>query len=247
MAAHLSAAAGGWAVTVSHCQFSGTDSHPAALFAGCVVASVAAIAATLFFADDLRHRKFDPEAAAVCVAGGVLWAWLVNGGDAAAGASSPAATYRIIFKNGDDMRQDQLIIQMIRLMDQQLKRVGLDLQLTPYRVLAMSTRSGVMEMVLSSMPVSVVLAKYRGDIMSFFRAQHPREGAEYGIDPAVMDTYVKSAAGYAVITYLLGIGDRHLDNIMLRTDGHLFHLDFGYILGRDPKPFPAPIRLTKDR
>ena len=89
--ATVTAAAGGWAVTVSHCQFSGTDSHPAALFAGCVVASVAAIAATLFVADDLRHRKFDPEAAAVCVAGGVLWAWLVNGGDAAAGASAISA------------------------------------------------------------------------------------------------------------------------------------------------------------
>ncbi len=160
----------------------------------------------------------------------------------------PPATYRIIFKNGDDMRQDQLIIQMIRLMDAQLKRVGLDLCLTPYAVLATGMSSGVMEMVLESLPVSAVMEKYRGNpVQSFFREKHPgAEGSEYGIDPEVMDTYVKSCAGYCVITYLLGIGDRHLDNIMLRSDGHLFHIDFGYIFGRDPKPLPPPMRITKE-
>lgn len=166
--------------------------------------------------------------------------------DLAASLSTPVATYKVIFKNGDDMRQDQLIIQMIRLMDQQLQRVGLDLRLTPYRVLATSTATGMMEMVLDSQPVSEVLARYNYNIMALFREEHSRPDAEYGIDPEVMDTYVKSCAGYCVITYLLGIGDRHLDNIMLSRHGHLFHIDFGYIFGRDPKPFPPPMRLIKE-
>jgi phosphatidylinositol 3-kinase len=49
-----------------------------------------------------------------------------------------------------------------------------------------------------------------------------------------------------VITYLLGIGDRHLENLLLTTDGHLFHIDFGYIFGRDPKPFPPPMKFPKE-
>ena len=172
---------------------------------------------------------------------------------AAAVAGVTAASYKLIFKSGDDMRQDQLVIQMVRLMDGQLKRLGLDLRLTPYSVIVMGEKKGVMEMVLDSFPISHVVERYgrsgkgaaRGNpILSFFQEHSPAPAEPLGIVPHVMDTYVKSAAGYCVITYLLGIGDRHLDNIMLRKDGHFFHIDFGFIFGRDPKPFPPPMRLT---
>lgn len=41
--------------------------------------------------------------------------------------------YIVIYKRGDDLRQDQLVLQMFSLMDRLLKRENLDLRLTPYR------------------------------------------------------------------------------------------------------------------
>lgn len=153
--------------------------------------------------------------------------------------------YVAILKHGDDLRQDQLILQTITLIDKLLRRQNLDLKLTPYRVLATSSKHGFVQYI-DSMPVAEVLKSYSDSIQRFFRSQSPNESAPYGISPDVMETYVRSCAGYCIITYLLGVGDRHLDNLLLTRKGNLFHIDFGYILGRDPKPFPPPMKLSRE-
>ncbi|XP_057240511.1 phosphatidylinositol 3-kinase catalytic subunit type 3 isoform X2 [Malurus melanocephalus] len=152
--------------------------------------------------------------------------------------------YPVIFKHGDDLRQDQLILQIISLMDKLLRKENLDLKLTPYKVLATSTKHGFMQFI-PSVPVAEVLNSEE-TIQNFFRKHAPSETGPHGISAEVMDTYVKSCAGYCVITYILGVGDRHLDNLLLTKTGKLFHIDFGYILGRDPKPLPPPMKLNKE-
>lgn len=180
--------------------------------------------------------------------------------------TSDGRKYPIIFKTGDDLRQDQLVIQIISLMDRLLRKENLDLKLSPYRILATSASAGAVQFVAST-TLGAAQTKYSGNyILAYLQANNPDKKAPLGVRKEAMDIYVKSCAGYCVVTYLLGVGDRHLDNLLLAPDGtllpphsyvpqtlsltrfligHFFHIDFGYILGRDPKPMPPPIKLSQ--
>jgi Phosphatidylinositol 3- and 4-kinase len=82
-------------------------------------------------------------------------------------------------------------------------------------------------------------------IQDYLRSVAFDNSAPYLIRRETMDAFVKSCAGYSVIAYILGLGDRHLDNILLHQSGCCFHCDFSFILGRDPKKF-LPMRITED-
>ncbi|KAN0128791.1 Protein kinase-like domain containing protein [Lactarius tabidus] len=159
---------------------------------------------------------------------------------------SDGSEYPIIFKDGDDLRQDQLVIQLFTLMDRLLRQENLDVKLTPYPVLATGPQQGMMQFIPSKTIANIV--SENGSLLNYMRAHHPDEGSvgTYGVDPIVVDTFVRSCAGYCVVTYILGVGDRHLDNLLVAPDGHFFHVDFGYILGHDPKLYPPAVKVCKE-
>ena len=156
-------------------------------------------------------------------------------------------TSKMIFKKGDNLRKDQLVIQIISLMDRLLKSDNLDLHLTPYQVLATGLEEGLVEFI-PSISVAKIIQK-TGSIESYLQKCNPDEDGPFGITAQCLETFIKSCAGYSVITYILGIGDRHLDNLLLQDDGRLFHVDFSYMLGEQPHRFAPPsppMKLCKE-
>lgn len=160
--------------------------------------------------------------------------------------TSSGERYSILFKTGDDLRQDQLVIQTITLMDRLLRKENLDLKLTPYKILATSTSAGLSQFIASA-SFQTITSKYRTNpAQAYLKQNSPDPRGPLGLRKDTLDTFIKSCAGYCVITYILGVGDRHLDNLLLAPDGHFFHADFGFILGRDPKPFAPAMKLSKE-
>jgi len=151
------------------------------------------------------------------------------------------STHTILYKSSNDLRRDQMILSCIDMMDMLLQKEGVDLRITTYKVTATSTDNGLVEWVEDCFPLSAVLAEHDNDIRNFFK----KYGKDENALEVILDNFVKSCAGYCVISFLLGIGDRHLDNLMLSTNGRLFHVDFEYILGNDPKPFAPPMKLSE--
>ncbi|NXC85686.1 PK3CD kinase, partial [Cercotrichas coryphoeus] len=162
----------------------------------------------------------------------------------------------MIFKNGDDLRQDMLTLQMIQLMDILWKQEGLDLRMTPYGCLSTGDRTGLIEVVMHSDTIAniqlnksnmVATAAFNKDaLLNWLKSKNPGDALDQAIEE-----FTLSCAGYCVATYVLGIGDRHSDNIMVRETGQLFHIDFGHFLGNFKTKFGinrerVPFILTYD-
>ncbi|XP_067166694.1 phosphatidylinositol 4-phosphate 3-kinase C2 domain-containing subunit beta [Apteryx mantelli] len=161
---------------------------------------------------------------------------------------------RVIFKCGDDLRQDMLTLQMIRIMNKIWVQEGLDMRMVIFRCFSTGRGRGMVEMIPSAETLRKiqvehgVTGSFKDRPLADWLQKHNPGEDEY---EKAVENFIYSCAGCCVATYVLGICDRHNDNIMLKTTGHMFHIDFGRFLGHaqmfgNIKRDRAPFVFTSD-
>ena len=162
----------------------------------------------------------------------------------------PIRTKRKVIYKYEDVRRDYLVLNIIRLMEFVLRRElagapELNADFVTYRVIPTSVNDGFVEFVEGS----TTLRNIKKDGFTLQNWLF-----EEGINTRdKIEMYRKTMAFWSVVTLLLGVGDRHSCNIMIKQSGALFHIDYGFILGEDPKKLallekwgPPLMRITED-
>ncbi|QSL66410.1 hypothetical protein MERGE_000789 [Pneumocystis wakefieldiae] len=152
-----------------------------------------------------------------------------------------------IFKVGDDCRQDVLALQLISMFRNIFNDIGLSLYVFPYRVTATSPGCGIIDVLPDSISRDMLGREAVNGLYEYFITKF---GNENSIEfQRARNNFVQSMAAYSVITYLLQIKDRHNGNIMIDREGHIVHIDFGFLLDIAPGGITfesSPFKLTRE-
>uniref|UniRef100_A0A3P9ID21 Phosphatidylinositol 4-kinase beta n=1 Tax=Oryzias latipes TaxID=8090 RepID=A0A3P9ID21_ORYLA len=139
----------------------------------------------------------------------------------------------VIVKCGDDLRQELLAYQVLKQLQSIWQQERVPLWIKPYKILVMSSDSGMIEPVLNAVSLHQVKKQSQLSLLDYFLQEHGSFTTEAFL--TAQRNFVQSCAGYSLICYLLQVKDRHNGNILLDSEGHIIHIDFGFILSSSPK------------
>jgi len=156
----------------------------------------------------------------------------------------------ILIKSNDDLRQEQLMSQLIQRMALILAKANVPVWLYPYEIVALTGRGGIIECV----PDTISLDSLKRndpeftDLKNFFEQHFGPPGSDRLADAKA--NFVESLAAYSVVCYLMQIKDRHNGNILLTNKGRIVQIDWGFYFlsspGKNSGFESAPFKLTRD-
>lgn len=153
----------------------------------------------------------------------------------------------VIVKVGDDLRNELLAAQLLSALRRVWKKEHIPLRLAEYTVLVLKRDEGLIQPVLNTVSLHQIKKQSGASLRSWLEVEHGPPTSEEFLN--AQDNFVRSAAAYALTSYLLQLKDRHNGNILLDSEGHIIHIDFGFILSMSPKNLgfeSSPFKLTPE-
>ncbi|CAJ1369289.1 unnamed protein product [Effrenium voratum] len=146
----------------------------------------------------------------------------------------------IVKSNADDVRQEELAYRLLKWFERVFKRHNPKLWLQPFLIIATTHDGGVLEVVTNAISISDLKKSYGSkweSLKRYFEESFTGDDRPHGFAgeksvsfrTATMN-FIYSMAAYSVVCYVLAIRDRHNGNIMLNDEGHVLHVDFGFML-----------------
>ncbi|KFQ62449.1 Phosphatidylinositol 4-kinase beta, partial [Pelecanus crispus] len=139
----------------------------------------------------------------------------------------------VIVKCGDDLRQELLAFQVLKQLQSIWEQERVPLWIKPYKILVISADSGMIEPVVNAVSIHQIKKQSLLSLLDYFLQEHGNYNTESFL--TAQRNFVQSCAGYCLVCYLLQVKDRHNGNILLDADGHIIHIDFGFILSSSPR------------
>ncbi len=141
----------------------------------------------------------------------------------------------VIIKCGDDLRQELLAYQFLHKLKDIWNAERIPVFVKPYSILVVSHDSGFIEPIVNAVSLHQIKrhSKTRTLLDYFLQEFGGTKMSEAFL--SAQKNFVESCAGYSIICYLLQLKDRHNGNILLDDQGHLIHIDYGFMLSSSPK------------
>lgn len=158
-------------------------------------------------------------------------------------SEAPQGDERTFLIKNEDIRRDAIVMEMLRLMRLRLIRMrGPEFaDVVVYDVLPTEIDAGVLRPVPNCKTLYEVKERERMSLLNYILDKNPEKRVD-----ECRRRFVRTCAAYSAMTYILGIGDRHLDNILVTDDGSLFHIDYGFSFGDNPLLRSTDFRLTEE-
>ncbi|XP_044262137.1 phosphatidylinositol 4-kinase beta [Tribolium madens] len=153
----------------------------------------------------------------------------------------------VIVKCGDDLRQELMASQLLQMFQRIWEMEHVPLWVHPYRILCLSNDSGLIEPILNTVSLHQIKKHRQLSLLEYFINEYGPITCEEFL--TAQKNFVQSCAAYCLFCYLIQVKDRHNGNILLKSDGHLIHIDFGFILSMSPKNLgfeTSPFKLTAE-